>query len=130
VGEVSGPKRLIRLDNASIVVSGGAALGERGFEKLAILAGRLGGAVAGAREAYELGWIEKGCLVDVTGHRISPKLYMAFGVAGDMMHAVAIQGARFVVAVHPDPDAPIFARADLGIVGDPGEVIDLLLATL
>ncbi len=130
VGEASPSKRPLGLERASIVVSGGAALGESGFDKLAILAGRLGGAVAGAREAYELGWIEKDRLVDVTGHKISPKLYMAFGVAGDMMHTAAIRGAKCVVAVHPDPDASIFAQADLGIVGDPGEVIDRLLVEL
>jgi electron transfer flavoprotein alpha subunit len=118
------------LPKASVVVSGGAALGETGFEKLAALAERLGGTYAGAREAFELGWIEKDRLVDVTGHQIAPQLYMAFGVAGDMMHAAGVKGARFVVAVHPDPEAPIFAQADLGIVGDPIEVIEELLSSL
>ncbi len=118
------------LDKASIVVSGGAALGEAGFLKLAALADRLEGVVAGAREAFELGWIEKDLLVDITGQQIAPNLYLAFGVAGDVMHAAGVKGAKFVFAVHPDPDAPIFARADLGIVGDPVEVIDRLLAVL
>lgn len=119
-----------QVEKASVVVSGGAALGEAGFGKLAALAERLGGAMAGAREAFELGWIEKEQLVDITGHKISPRLYMAFGVAGDVMHAAGIKGAKFVVAVHPDPEAPIFAQADLGIVGDPVEVIEQLLAAL
>jgi electron transfer flavoprotein alpha subunit len=130
LGQAVLPPRPVSLEKASIVVSGGAALGQAGFEKLAALAERLGGAVAGAREAFELGWIEKDRLVDVTGRRIKPKLYMAFGVAGDVMHTAGIQGAGFVVAVHPDPDAPIFAQADLGIVADPSRAIDLLLATL
>jgi electron transfer flavoprotein alpha subunit len=130
LGEATPPNGPVPLDKAPVVVSGGAALGEAGFEKLAALAERLGGAFAGAREAFELGWIEKDRLVDITGHKIAPKLYMAFGVAGDVMHAAGIKGAKFVVAVHPDPEAPIFAQADLGIVGDPAEVIEQLLATL
>jgi electron transfer flavoprotein alpha subunit len=130
LGEATPPDGPIPLEKASVVVSGGAALGEAGFEKLAALAERLGGAFAGAREAFELGWIEKERLVDITGHKIAPKLYMAFGVAGDVMHAAGVKGAKFVVAVHPDPEAPIFAQADLGIVGDPAEVIEQLLAGL
>jgi electron transfer flavoprotein alpha subunit len=130
LGEATPPERQVPLDKASVVVSGGAALGEAGFEKLVALAERLGGAAAGAREAFELGWVEKDQLVDVTGHQVAPQLYVAFGVAGDVLHAAGTKGARFVVAVHPDPDAPIFAQADLGIVGDPSEVIDRLLAAL
>ncbi|GAB4531062.1 MAG: electron transfer flavoprotein subunit alpha/FixB family protein [Anaerolineae bacterium] len=130
LGRAEPPGGPVSLETASVVVCGGVALGEAGFEKLAVLAGRLDAAVAGAREAFELGWIEKDQLVDVTGRHIAPNLYMAFGVTGDMLHAMGIKGARFVVAVHPDPDAPIFAQADLGIVGNPSEVIDRLLAVL
>jgi electron transfer flavoprotein alpha subunit len=130
LGETSLPGGPVPLDKAAIVVCGGAALGEAGFARLAALADRLGGACAGAREAFELGWIEKERLVDITGHQVAPRLYMAFGIAGDVMHAAAVKGARCVVAVHPDPQAPIFAGADLGIVGDPAEVIDRLLAAL
>jgi electron transfer flavoprotein alpha subunit len=118
------------LSEAEIVLAGGAALGQAGFDRLAVLANRLGAALAGAREAFELGWIEKDCMVDVTGHRVAPRLYVAFGVAGDVLHAAAIQDARFVVAVHPDPEAPIFQQADLGIVGEPVEAIDRLLEAL
>lgn len=130
LGEALPPEGQVTLDKASVVVSGGAALGEASFKNLAALAERLGGAAAGAREAFELGWIEKDQLVDVTGHQVAPNLYMAFGVTGDMLHTAGTKGAKFVVAVHPDPDAPIFAQADLGIVSDPSEVIDRLLTVL
>jgi electron transfer flavoprotein alpha subunit len=130
LGQTTPPDEPPSLDRASVVVSGGVALGEAGFEKLAVLAERLGGAAAGAREAFELGWVEKDQLVDLTGHQIAPNLYMAFGVTGDSLHTAGIRGARFVVAVHPDPDVPIFDQADLGVVGDPSEVIDRLLAAL
>jgi len=130
LGETVLPETPLSLSRAAIVVTGGAALGVAGFEKLADLARRLGGAMAGAREAFELGWVEKDQLVDVTGHKVAPRLYMAFGVAGDVMHTAAIKEAKFVVAVHPDPGAPILAQADLGIVGDPCEVIDQLIAAL
>jgi len=129
-GETTPPEETMPLEEAPVVVCGGAALGEAGFDKLTALARRLGGAVAGAREAFELGWIEKDRLVDITGHKVASRLYMAFGVTGDVMHAAAIKGARFVVAVHPDPEAPIFAQADLGLVADPAQVVDRLLAAL
>ena len=130
LGDAAPPDEPVPLDKAPVVVAGGAALGEAGFEKMTALAERLGGAAAGAREAFELGWIEMDQLVDITGHQVAPKLYMAFGVRGDMLHTAGTKGAKFVVAVHPDPDAPIFAHADLGIVGDPSEIIDRLLAVL
>jgi electron transfer flavoprotein alpha subunit len=130
LGEAPLPEGRVTLDKASLVVSGGVALGEAGFEKLVALAERLGGAAAGAREAFELGWIEKDQLVDITGHQVAPNLYMAFGVSGDMLHTAGTRGAKFVVAVHPDLEAPIFAQADLGIVGDPSEAIDRLLTVL
>ena len=130
VGEGMPPHAALPLSKAATVVCGGAALGEVGFAKLAALADRLGGVWAGAREAFELGWVEKERLVDIAGHHIAPRLYMAFGVAGDGMHAAAVKGARCMVAVHPDPQAPIFAGADLGIVGDPAEVMERLLAAL
>ena len=130
IGDAVLPEGPVPLAKAPVVISGGAALGEAGFEKLTTLAERLGGAVAGAREVFELGWIEKDQLVDITGHHIAPQLYMAVGVTGDMLHAAGTKGARCVVAVHPDPDAPIFDQADLGIVADPVQVIEHLLAAL
>jgi electron transfer flavoprotein alpha subunit len=130
VEEVSPPNGPVPLETASIVISGGAGLGQDNFEKLQDLAEKLRGSVAGAREAFELGWIEKGGLVDIAGHKLSPRLYMAFGIAGDVMHSAGIKGAGYVVAVHSDPDAPIFAQADLGIVAHPAQVIDRLLAAL
>jgi len=130
LGDAARPEEPVPLDKAPVVVAGGAALGEAGFKRLAALAERLGGAAAGAREAFELGWIEKDQLVDITGHQVAPRLYMAFGVSGDILHTAGTKGARFVVAVHPDPEAPIFAQADLGIVGDSSEIIDHLLAVL
>jgi electron transfer flavoprotein alpha subunit len=130
LGEAARPTGPVPLRRAPVVVAGGAALGEDGFEKLADLADQLEGSVAGSREAFELGWIEKDRLVDITGHKIAPQLYMAFGVAGDVMHAAGIKGAKFVVAVHPEPDAPIFAQADLGIVGDPRQLIEHLMGAL
>jgi electron transfer flavoprotein alpha subunit len=130
LGQATPPAGPVPLRRAPVVVAGGAALGEDGFEKLAVLADQLEGSMAGSREAFELGWIEKDRLVDITGHKIAPQLYIAFGVAGDVMHAAAIKGARFVVAVHPDPDAPVFAQADLGIVGDPRQLIEHLMRAL
>lgn len=148
LGDAKPPDCPVPLSQAAIVVAGGAGLGETGFQKLDTLASRLGTALsaagaspcrtdrcrqaqmAGAREAFELGWIERDQLVDITGHKIAPKLYLALGIYGDVMHSASIKDAKFVVAVHADPDAPIFALADLGIVANPVEVIDRLLSVL
>jgi len=62
--------------------------------------------------------------------RVSPDLYIALGIRGDTMHAFGMQDARFVVAVHPDPDALIFRQADVGIVGEPAAVADELMKLL
>jgi len=61
---------------------------------------------------------------------VSPDLYIALGIRGDTMHAFGMQDARFVVAVHPDPDALIFRQADVGIVGEPAAVADELMKLL
>ena len=61
---------------------------------------------------------------------ISPKVYAAVGIRGDTFHDAAIEQARFIVAIHPDPDAPIFTVADLCLEADPQEVLPLLLEAL
>jgi electron transfer flavoprotein alpha subunit len=68
------------------------------------------------------GYIDESQVVGITGARVKPDLYIALGIRGDTHHAFGIQDARFVVAVHPDPDAPILKQADVAIVGDPATI--------
>jgi electron transfer flavoprotein alpha subunit len=116
------------LCKARCIVSAGRQAGD--FELVKQLAQVLGAHVAGAREAVDEGWITDGQVVGALGESVQPELYVAVGIRGDSYHAYGIRDAKFVVAIHPDPDAPIFQQADAGLVGDPAEVVPALLAAL
>jgi len=121
----------VPLSQAKVIVAGGQGLGDaEGFALVEELAKALGGQVAGSRGALSEGWIGEERLVGLDGITVKPDLYIACGISGDVYHYFAMQEAKFVVAIHKNPDAPIFKIADIGIVGDPKEVIPPLLAEL
>lgn len=91
------------------------------------LAASLGAVLAGDHTAYELGWVADRYVVGITGPAIAPELYIACGIRGDAQHLAGMSESRFVVAIHPDPEAPIFKTADLGVVGEPVAVLRALL---
>jgi len=68
--------------------------------------------------------------VGVTGQEVAPDLYVAVGISGDTIHNAAVTGARQVIAIHANPAAPIFKVADLGLVGEPKDVLTALIAAL
>ncbi len=117
-----------RLKAARRIVSVGRQVGD--IESARRLASALDAEFAGAREAIDEGYIDDSQVVGITGARVSPDLYVALGIRGDTMHAFGMQDAHFVVAVHPDPDAPILQQADAAIVGDPAEFAQELIATM
>jgi electron transfer flavoprotein alpha subunit len=80
--------------------------------------------------ADDYGWMAKERYIGRSGQHISPRLYVAIGISGAPQHLDGVRDARVVVAVNADPDAPIFRRADYGIVGDLYEVIPALAAAL
>ena len=108
---------------------GSAELAEA-FELVRQLAAALGGQVAGDRGARDAGWITPEQIVDVRGVTVAPDVYVAVGIRGDTFHNAAIEGAKFIAAIHPDPDAPIFQVADLCLEADPAEVLPALLEAL
>jgi len=119
------------LSKAKVIVAGGRGVGDaEGFALVEELAEALGGQVAGSRGARDEGWIGEERLVGLGGATVKPDLYIACGIPGDVHHYFATQEAKFVVAINKDPDAPIFKTANLGIVGDPKEVIPPLLTEL
>lgn len=108
-----------KLKEAKRIVSVGRQVGDVSCAEL--LAQRLGAEFAGAREALDEGAIGEDQVVGITGERVRPELYLALGIRGDTAHTWGMKDARYVVAVHPDPDAPILKQADAAIVGDPGK---------
>jgi electron transfer flavoprotein alpha subunit len=124
----AGPK----LEEAPIVISGGRGLGDpKNFELLDQLASVLGNAAVGAsRAVVDAGWVPYAMQVGQTGKTVKPAVYLAFGISGAMQHTVGMKGAKAIVAVNRDENAPIFKLADLGIVGDALKVLPALVEEL
>jgi electron transfer flavoprotein alpha subunit len=121
----------IDLTEAKIIVSGGNGVGSKeGFGLIEALAGVLRAEVAGTRIAVEEGWIAQDRQVGQTGQSVCPDLYIACGISGAIQHRSGMAGAKTIVAINSDPNAPIFTIADIAIVGDLFKVIPELVAAL
>ena len=121
----------VSLRDAKVVVSGGRGVGSsEAFAIIEELAGLLGGAVGCSRVVTSAGWRPHTDQVGQTGTKISADLYVACGISGATQHIAGAKGAKKILAINSDPEAPIFASADYAVIGDLHEVLPAISAEI
>ena len=114
----------VSLADARVVVSGGRGVGSSsGFESLEELAQLLGGAIGCSRVVTNKGWRPHADQVGQTGARVSPDLYIACGISGAIQHWVGCKGAKKILVINTDPEAPLVAKADYAVIADLHEIV-------
>jgi electron transfer flavoprotein alpha subunit len=118
----------VNLSDADIIVSGGRGLGKpEGFKIIEELAEALGGAVGSSRAAVDAGWIPYSHQVGQTGRTVSPKVYFACGISGQIQHLVGMGSSDIIIAINKDPHAPMMKIATFAIEGDVYDIIPWII---
>jgi electron transfer flavoprotein alpha subunit len=124
-------KQAVDLTQAERIVSVGRGI--KSEEHIAIarqLAEALGAELAASRPICDSGWLPMERQIGSSGQTVAPKLYLALGISGAIQHVVGMKGARTIVAINKDPEAPIFEIADYGIAGDLFEIVPAMIQAL
>ena len=117
-------KQAVDLTQAEIIVSVGRGIKEqKNIELAKQLADALGGEIAASRPICDSGWLPMDRQIGSSGQTVAPKLYLALGISGAIQHIVGMKGARSVVAINKDNEAPIFEIADVAVVGNLFDIV-------
>ncbi len=120
-------KQAVDLTQAEIIVSVGRGIKEqKNIELAKLLADALGGEIAASRPICDSGWLPMDRQIGSSGQTVAPKLYLAVGISGAIQHIVGMKGARSIVAINKDAEAPIFEIADFGVVGNLFDILPVL----
>ena len=119
-----------RLSHAEVVIGVGVGVDVADYERLGAEARRIGAELCATRKVTDVSAMPRARQVGITGHTIAPRLYIAIGLSGKFNHAVGVRSAGSIVAVNPDPQAPIFDWCDVGFVADWRDVFDELIPRL
>lgn len=121
----------VSLTEARVVISGGRGLGgPEPFRDLEELAGMLGAAIGASRAAVDAGWVPNHWQVGLTGVTVTPQLYITVGISGASQHMAGCSGAKVIVAINTDAEAPIFRQARYGVVADWQAVLPAFMAAV
>ncbi len=122
---------VVDLSGADRIVTAGRGVG--GPDEIAVaadLAAVLDAELGASRPVVDSGWLPRERQIGSSGHVVAPSLYVALGVSGSIQHLMGMSGARVIVAVNKDPEAPIFGVAHYGVVGDLHDVAPALTRLL
>ena len=121
-------KQAVDLTQAEIIVSVGRGIKEQKNIDLAKqLADALGGELAASRPICDNGWLPMDRQIGSSGQTVAPKLYLALGISGAIQHIVGMKGAKSIIAINKDSEAPIFEIADYAVVGNLFDIVPPLI---